>query len=88
MTFIASVIAKKGVAIVADSFVTTVEHSIDRNEFVDYLINTNPKKSIPIADIVNLFKQKASHTKNFADKLFQFDDYSAIATAVMLTSMV
>lgn len=81
MTFIASVIAKEGVAIVADSFVTTVEHSIDRKDFIDYLSKSKTKKSIPISDLIDLFQRRASHTRNYADKLFQFDDYSAIATA-------
>lgn len=81
MTFIASVIAKEGIAMVADSFVTTVEHSIDRKDFIDYLSKSKTKKSIPISDLIDLFQQRASHTRNYADKLFQFDEYSAIATA-------
>ena len=81
MTFIASVIAKEGIAMVADSFVTTVEHSIDRKDFIDYLSKSKTNKSIPISDLIDLFQQRASHTRNYADKLFQFDDYSAIATA-------
>ncbi|POY35495.1 hypothetical protein C3K47_15665 [Solitalea longa] len=81
MTFIASVIAKDGVAMVADSFVTTIEHSIDKDDFIDYLSKTKSKTTIPITDLINLFQRRASHTRNYADKLFQFDDYSAIATA-------
>ncbi|MBF4515802.1 hypothetical protein IRZ71_05585 [Flavobacterium sp. ANB] len=81
MTFIASVIAKDGVAIVADSFVTTLDQSIDRDSFLDYLSKTKNKKSIPIEDIVDLFNKRPSHTRNFADKLFQFDQFSAISTA-------
>lgn len=81
MTFIASVIAKEGIAMVADSFVTTVEHSIDRKDFINYLSKSKAKKSIPISDLIDLFQQRASHTRNYADKLFQFDEYSAIATA-------
>jgi hypothetical protein len=81
MTFIASVIAKDGVAMVADSFVTTVEHSIDRQDFIDYLSKSQTKKSIPISDLIDLFERRPSHTRNYADKLFQFDKYSAIATA-------
>ncbi|WP_394774978.1 hypothetical protein [Flavobacterium sp.] len=81
MTFIASVIAKEGIAMVADSFVTTVEHSIDRKDFIDYLSKSKTKKSIPITDLIDLFQRRASHTRNFADKLFQFDKFSAIATA-------
>jgi hypothetical protein len=81
MTFIASVIAKEGVAMVADSFVTTVEQSIDRDDFIDYLSKSKNKNSIPISDLIKLFQRRAAHTRNFADKLFQFDEYSAIATA-------
>lgn len=81
MTFIASVIAKDGIAMVADSFVTTVEQSIERDDFIEYLLKSKTKKSIPISDLINLFRQRPSHTRNYADKLFQFDKYSAIATA-------
>ena len=48
MTFIASVIAKDGVAIVADSFVTTVEHSLSEDKFIDYLTSATDKKNIKI----------------------------------------
>jgi hypothetical protein len=81
MTFIASVIAKDGVAIVADSFVTTIDYSIDRDTFIDYLNQKTNQKSIPVKDLVDLFNKKPSHTRNFADKLFQFDKFSAISTA-------
>lgn len=83
MTFIASVIAKDGLAMVADSFVTTLEYSIDQSQFIDYLIKSSKKNktTIPLKDIIGLFIQRASHTRNFADKLFQFDNFSAIATA-------
>lgn len=66
---------------VADSFVTTVESSIDSDDFITYLSKSNSKKSIPIAELIGLFNQKAAHTRNYADKLFQFDNFSAIATA-------
>jgi hypothetical protein len=81
MTFIASVIAKEGIAMVADSFVTTIDSSIEREDFLEYLSKAKSKKSIPITDVIDLFKRRASHTRNYADKLFQFDQYSAIATA-------
>lgn len=65
---------------VADSFVTAVEQSIDLDSFVDYLDSTKNKNSISISDILTLFKKHPSHTRNFADKLFMFDEYSAITT--------
>lgn len=82
MTFIASVIAKEGIAIVADSFVTTVESSMSRNDLVGYFIKNKSlgKNNIPISDLISLFKQKASHTRNFVDKLYQFGMFSAITT--------
>lgn len=83
MTFIASVIAKDGIAIVADSFRTTVTHSLDEEQFVDYLSNRKDKAktSIPLTDIVRLFEEKASHTRNYVDKLSKFDEDSAVATS-------
>lgn len=81
MTFIASVIAKEGIAMVADSFATTLEYSIDRKDFMDYFSKSKTKKFVSVSDLIDLFEQRASHTRNYADKLFQFDDYSAIATA-------
>lgn len=78
MTFIASVIAKEGIAIVADSFVTTVEHSLDEQTFLTYLQDVPDKDNIPIRDLIQLFERRASHTRNFVDKLFQFDRYSAV----------
>jgi hypothetical protein len=82
MTFIASVIAKDGVAIVADSFVTTLDWSIEWDDFKDY-VNKKPENSIDIDEIKALFKQKASHTRNYTEKLFQFCTHSAISTAGM-----
>lgn len=78
MTFIASVIAKEGIAIVADSFGTTMEHSLNENKFLDYLQDAKDKENIPIADLVGLFEKRPSHTRNYIDKLFMFDKYSAI----------
>lgn len=80
MTFIASIIAKEGVAMVADSFVTTSGLSISGEDFVDYLKTAKNKKSISISEVANLFQRRASHTRNYADKLFQFGNYSAIST--------
>lgn len=78
MTFIASVIAKEGIAIVADSFGTTMEHSLKEKQFLDYLNEAENKENIPVADLVGLFKNRPSHTRNYVDKLFKFDKYSAV----------
>ncbi|MES2268309.1 MAG: hypothetical protein V4520_16220 [Bacteroidota bacterium] len=85
MTFIASVRAKDGVAIIADSLVTTVRPILEAKDFNNYLakiahqngdeIKINPR------DIINLFKVKPSHTKNYEDKLYQYGKYAAITTA-------
>ncbi|MCP5064700.1 MAG: hypothetical protein GY936_19870 [Ignavibacteriae bacterium] len=86
MTFIASIIAKTGVAIIADSLVTTSISSIEFGEFLNFLKEeANKTKSSEIKlepkEILNLFKTRPSYTKNFEDKLFIFDDYTAITTA-------
>ncbi|TCD11632.1 hypothetical protein EZ449_05065 [Pedobacter frigidisoli] len=78
MTFIASVIAKEGVAIVADSFGTTLEHSLNEKTFLDYIAEANDKNNIPIQELIELFEKKPSYTRNYVDKLFRFSKYSAI----------
>ncbi|HEY0175712.1 MAG TPA: hypothetical protein VGC08_05000, partial [Pedobacter sp.] len=78
MTFIASVIAKEGIAIVADSFGTTMEHSLNEKIFLDYLAEADDKENIPVKDLVSLFEKRPSHTRNYVDKLFKFDEFSAV----------
>lgn len=78
MTFIASVIAKDGLAIVADSFVTTSEQSISEDRFITYLNAAENKESVDIPTLLSLFEQRPSHTRNYVEKLIQFDKYSAI----------
>ena len=80
MTFIASVIAKEGVAIVADSFRTTINHSIEEDDFIEFIDNASDKENIKISELVGLFQEKASHTRNYVDKLIQFDTHSAICS--------
>lgn len=86
MTFIASVIAKKGVAIIADSLVTSMERIIDYDTFLKFF--QDKAKSTPVAEIkiepieiISLFQNKPSHTKDYEEKLFQYDKYTAITTA-------
>lgn len=85
MTFIASVIAKEGVAVIADSLVTSMKSVIEADDFFNYLEKKNSKGddkvSIDPSEIVKLFKFKASHTKNYEEKLYQYGKYSAITTA-------
>lgn len=86
MTFIASVIAKKGVAIIADSLVTSMERVIDYDTFLSFF--KTKAKSTPIdeikiepSELVSLFERKPSHTKDYEEKLFQYDKYTAVTTA-------
>lgn len=80
MTFIASVIAREGVAIVADSFVTRPVSSIEGQELNIYL-KSKKKPSVTLPEIIKLFKTRPGYTRNHMEKLFQFDDYSAVTTA-------
>jgi hypothetical protein len=86
MTFIASVIAKKGVAVIADSLVTSMENVIEYNRFLNFCIDKG--KGIPIdeikitpSELFLLFERKPSHTKDYEEKLFQYDKYTAVTTA-------
>lgn len=86
MTFIATVVAKKGVAIIADSLVTTVRPILELQDFENLLKNKIAKPSkepikIDPAEIGALFKKRPSHTKDFEEKLFEYDKYTAITTA-------
>lgn len=86
MTFIASVIAKNGVAVIADSLVTTSIHNIELGEFLDHLQGEAKKtkaKEIKLdpKSIIKLFKARRSYTKDFEEKLFKFDNFTAITTA-------
>lgn len=82
MTFIASVIAKEGVAIVADSFVTTIEEVMHEDDFFNHL--AKKKKlgtSISYKELIPLFKKRPSHTQNYMVKLFPFGKWSAVTTS-------
>ena len=86
MTFIASVIAKKGVALIADSLVTSVKPVIDYDKFIQFIqekSKTTPLNEVKIdpVEMVDLFDKKPSHTKDFEEKLFKYDDYTAVMTA-------
>jgi len=86
MTFIASVVAKKGVAVIADSLVTSMSQVIEYNDFIDFIkdkAKKTPVDGIKIdpMEIVKLFNRKPSHTKDFEEKLFKYEKYTAIMTA-------
>lgn len=92
MTFIASVIAQKGVAIIADSLVTTSRHIIEFEDLREMLKKKvtgsgrgrrpSPQNvTLKISEINALFKSKPSYTKNYEEKLFKYDNYIAITTA-------
>lgn len=84
MTFIASVVAKKGVAVIADSLVTSESYILHYRKFVDYLIlqpdNDQGEKMINPDHIMDLFKSEPIFTKDFEEKLFEFDHYTALTT--------
>lgn len=86
MTFIASVIAKKGVAVIADSLATYSKNVVTYDQFMDYLKskqgNANSNEiSINRNEVIGLFEKKPSHTTDYAEKLFQFDKFTAITLA-------
>lgn len=85
MTFIASVIAKKGVALIADSLVTSSKMVIEFDDFIEFIKSKGTKKDKEIkiepVEIIDLFKVKPSHTKDYEEKLFKYDKYTAITTA-------
>lgn len=86
MTFIASVIARNGAAIIADSIVTSSHPVIEYNDFVKYFEKKteeakDKKISLDPKDIISLFETKPHHTKDFEEKLFQYDKFTAVTTA-------
>jgi hypothetical protein len=86
MTFIAVVIAKKGVAVIADSLATTMERVVNYDHFMKYLKQKQENAKggevrIDRNEIVQLFENKPSHIRDYAEKLFQFDRFTAIMLA-------
>lgn len=82
MTFIASVIAKDGVAVIADSLATTSEEVISVEAFLKYgkeISDNLPKNPLAmLQQIRKLFKRRKSYTKDYEEKLIQYDDYTCI----------
>ncbi|MFD1256981.1 hypothetical protein ACFQ3S_09255 [Mucilaginibacter terrae] len=87
MTFIASVVAKKGVAIIADSLVTSQLPILHYNKFLTYLDsqpnNQQGEKLINPEDILGLFNSEPAFTKDFEEKLFRLNRFTAITTTGM-----
>lgn len=84
MTFIASVVAKKGVAIIADSLVTSELPILHYQKFLEYL-NAQPKndQNETIVDpngLQELFEYEPIYTKDYQEKLFRLNEYTAITT--------
>lgn len=84
MTFIASVIAKKGVAIIADSLVTSQMPILHYGEFLKYIRslpdNGNGGTAIDLDDILELFNSEPVFTKDYEEKLFQLNKFTAVTT--------
>ncbi len=86
MTFIATVIAKNGAAIIADSLVTTSQPVIEYGDFLAFFddkVKGSKDKEIKLdpGEIVNLFETRPHHTKDYEEKLFEYDSHTAITTA-------
>lgn len=82
MTFIASVIAKDGVAVIADSLVTTSEQIITTEAFFKYhkekIENPPQNPSAMFKEIIGLFSRRKSYTKDYEEKLIVYDKYTCI----------
>jgi hypothetical protein len=85
MTFIASVVARKGVALIADSLVTTSRPILEFDDFYKYLqaltVDDKGELKLDTGAIMKLFKSKPSYTKDYQEKLFEYDRFTAISIA-------
>jgi|GEM_PF-1459985 len=86
MTFIASIIAKDGIAVIADSLVSSMEKSLNQKKWNDFIsIKQKASKDgdfkLTEEEITELFEVKSSHTKDYENKLFTYDEYTVITTA-------
>lgn len=84
MTFIASVVAKKGVAIIADSLVTSTLPILHYGKFLENLTK-QPKNEageihINAVEVQSLFEVEPVYTKDYEEKLFKLNKYTAITT--------
>lgn len=89
MTFIASVVAKDGVAVIADSLVTTSSYILPIAKWHKFLSNkkmgVQPGEDFKLTEeeITDLFIRKTVHTRDYENKLFEFDNHTIITTAGM-----
>ncbi|NGM63564.1 hypothetical protein G5B30_16770 [Sphingobacterium sp. SGG-5] len=85
MTFIASVAAKRGVAVIADSLVTSQQGVLSFNNYLNYIQRKaeetgDENVQINAHDLISLFRQEPSFTKDFEDKLLKINNYSCLTT--------
>ncbi len=80
MTFIASVIAKRGVAIIADSLVTSQMPILHYRDFLQYLEKKVENGTVVLEEIKGLFNYEPVYTKDYEEKLFELNRYTAITT--------
>ena len=80
MTFIASVKARNGVAIIADSLVSTSVPVITVDSFKRFL-KAQSTDDITVEAITNLFEHQTHHTNDYEDKLVKYDKYTAVTIA-------
>lgn len=84
MTFIASVVARDGVAIIADSLVTASRHVIDLEDFLEYVESKNldgAQIQLDVTELYDLFESQDSYTRDFEEKIFEYDAFTALTTA-------
>lgn len=85
MTFIASVAAKRGVAVIADSLVTSQQGILSFNNYLNYIRSKaeetgDENVQINANELTALFRQEPSFTKDFEDKLMKISTYSCLTT--------
>jgi len=81
MTFIASIKARNGVAIVADSLVTTSVPVLTFDDFHRFIEKNQAKSEFSVKDVIGLFKSQAHHTNDYEEKLIKYDKFTAITIA-------
>ena len=86
MTFIATVIAQRGAAIIADSLVTTSIPTIELGDFIDYIEDKDKQEDsdnilLSTEEISRLFRRRPSYTKDYEEKLILMDDHTVITTS-------
>lgn len=85
MTFIATVVAKKGAALIADSLVTTSRLVLSFDDYFKYIQTKSGENGAEIKidhkEVARLFRRKPTHTKDYQEKLFKYDSHTAICIA-------